>query len=121
MTSTSSGRISTGVGTIGNDDDLQLILDESGPAANQATAMDSFLFLRDPFHVQTVLDLLPDFGAGPDRNTRVVLFAANLTLNNGELPSSVIVSLGDSSNQMFDVPAEDVRVIPAFTLHPGGV
>ena len=105
-----------GVGTISNDDDLQLIIDESGPAANQAAALDSYLYLRDPFHVQTLADWLPDFGPGGDRNTRVVLFAGNLTLNNGELPSAVVVSLGDSSNQTFEVPAEDVRMIPGFAF-----
>lgn len=97
-----------GVGTINNDDDLLLILDESGPAANQAAAVDSLLFLRDPFHVQTIADWL-DFGLGPDRNTRVMLFAANLTA-----PSSVVVSLSDGSNQVFEIPAEDVRVVPDF-------
>ncbi len=101
-----------GVGTINNDDDLQLLLDERGPAANQAAALDSFLLLRDPFHVETVADWLTNLGLGPDRNTRVILYAANLTLNAGELPSSVVVNVADSSNQTFDVPAEDVRVVP---------
>lgn len=43
-----------------------------------------------------------------DRNTRVMLFAQNLQLNPGELPSGVIVRL-TNNNQIFEVPAEDVR------------
>jgi hypothetical protein len=100
-----------GVGTILNDDSLQLILDESGPDANQAAAFDSFLFLRDPFHVQNVATW---FNLGPDPNTRVILFAANLQLNQGETASAVVVNLVDANNQSFDVPAEDVRPVPNF-------
>ena len=105
-----------GVGTILNDDDLQLILDESGPAADQAAAFDSFLFTRDPFKVLSIADWF-DFGGSADRNTRVLIFAMNLTLNQGELPSSVVVNLVDGNNQTHDVPAEDVRALPntAFT------
>ena len=46
-----------------------------------------------------------------------MIFAANLTLNQGELPSSVIVKLVDGNNQSHDVPAEDVRALrnTAFT------
>jgi hypothetical protein len=102
-----------GVGTILNDDTLQLILDESGPDANQATAFDSLLFVRDPFHVQSIADWLD---LGPDRNTRVIIFAANLQLNQGETASAVVLSLVDANNQTFDVPAEDVRPVPNFAF-----
>lgn len=98
-----------GTGTIVNDDDLQLLLDESGPGANQAAAFDSMLFVRDPFHVLSVADWLD---LGPDRNTRVTIFAANLTLGQGELPASVVVSLVDNNSQTFNIPAEDVRPVP---------
>src|SRR5262249_55419009 len=37
---------------------LQLLLDESGPALNQAAALDSVLFTRDPFPVVNAADLL---------------------------------------------------------------
>jgi hypothetical protein len=104
---------SQGAGTILNDDTLQLILDESGPDANQAAAFDSFLFLRDPFHVQNVANWI-DLGADP--NTRVILFAANLQLNQGETASAVVVNLVDANNQSFDVPAEDVRSVPNFAF-----
>jgi parallel beta-helix repeat protein len=105
---------SQGVGTILNDDPLYLILDESGPAANQATAFESILFTRDPFRVRGIAEWL-DLGA--DRNTRVVIFAANLQLNPGEPASTVMVNLVGSNNQIYDVPAEEVRPLPnsAFT------
>lgn len=87
----------------------QLILDESGPDANQAAALDSILLLRDPFHVQSVAAWL-DLGA--DRNTRVLVFAANLKLNQGETASAVVLNLVGSNSQSYDVAAEDVRLLP---------
>src|SRR5260221_8383692 len=102
-----------GVGTILNDDTLQLILDELGPDANQAAAFDSLLFLRDPFHVQSIANWLD---LGPDGNTRVTVFAGNLQLNQGETASVVVVSLVDANNQTFDVPAEDLRLVPNFSF-----
>ena len=89
----------------------QLILEESGPNPNQAVAFDSMLFLRDPFHVQSVADWLD---LGPDRNTRVLVFVANLKLNQGETASAVVVNLVDSNNQSYDVAAESVRLVPNF-------
>lgn len=87
----------------------QLILEETVPAANQATALDSILFLRDPFPVQSVAQWL---NLGTDRNTRVVLVVANLRLNQGETASAVVVNLIGSNSQSYDVIAEDVRLIP---------
>jgi uncharacterized repeat protein (TIGR01451 family) len=89
----------------------QLVLEESGPNPNQAVAFDSMLFLRDPFHVQSVADWLD---LGPDRNTRVLVFVANLKLNQGETASAVVVNLIDSNNQSYDVTAESVRLVPNF-------
>jgi len=86
----------------------QLILDESGPAANQAAALDSILLLRDPFRVLSAAEWLD---LGSDRNTRVVIFAANLSLNQNETSAAVIVNLIDTNNQSYDLPAEDVRVV----------
>jgi CSLREA domain-containing protein len=105
---------SQGVGTILNDDTLQLILDESGPDANQAAAFDSLLFVRDPFHVQSIAANWLDLG--PDGNTRVTVFAGNLQLNQGETASAVVVSLVDANNQTFDVLAEDVRLVSNFSF-----
>jgi CSLREA domain-containing protein len=96
------------------DDDaapLQLLLDESGPGPNQAAALDSVLFTRDPFPVVNGADLL---NLGTDRNTRVILFVMNLHLAQGETASSVVVNLIDDNNQSYDVAAEDVRLVPNF-------
>ena len=102
-----------GVGTI-LDDDIRLVLEDSGPAAQQAAAFDSLLYTRDPFRVKSIADwpTLP-----PNRNTVVMVFAENLRLNQGETSADVIVHLVDANNQNFDVPATDVRAVAnvAFT------
>lgn len=92
---------------------IQLMLDTSGPATDQAAAVDSLLFLRDPFPVINEASLL---NLGTDRNTRVILFVGNLELQQGETSSSVIVSLVDSNNQSQEIPAEDVRKVPNLTF-----
>ena len=92
---------------------LQLLLDESGPSSNQAAALDSLLFTRDPFPVVNSANSL---NLGVDRNTRVVLFVANLQLAQGEPSSSVVVNVVDANNQSFDLAAEDVRLVPRFTF-----
>jgi len=100
-----------GVGTIVDDDPLHLILDESGPAPDQATALESILMLRDPFQLQSIANW-PSMGA--DRRTRVIVFASSLEIFQGQPPSVVVLSLVDSNNQTHEVPAEDVRVVPNF-------
>jgi hypothetical protein len=100
----------SGLDTIVDDDVLQLLLEESGPTPNPAAAaIDALLFLRDPFRVVTVPE---QFANGTDRNTRVILFVKNLQLNPGEVSSAVVVRLRNSSFQLIDVPAEDVRSVP---------
>jgi len=96
-----------GLGTIANDDTFKLILDESGPNTNQATALESMLLVKDPFRVLSIAGWLD---LGSDRNTRVSIFS-NLQLNPGEAASIVTVNLLDSSNQSFDLPAQDVRTL----------
>ena len=107
----------SGKGTILNDDALStlplLILDESGPGANQAAAMDSLFFLRDPF---PVINEASWWNQGTDHNTRVVIFVSNLQLAPEETSSSVVVNLTDSNHQGFDVTAEDVRIVPGFNF-----
>ena len=88
----------------------QLIVNES--ASNEAAAV-TLLLLRDPFDVVNGADWL---NAGSDRNTRVILFATNLQLTQGETASSVVVRLVDSANRVFDLPADDVRTVPSFSL-----
>ena len=101
-----------GVGTI-LDDDVLLMLEESGPAPQQAAAFDSIYFTRDPYRIKSLVDwvTLP-----PNQNTLVLIFAQNLRLNQGETASDVIVNLVDGNNQTFDVPASDVRVVPNVDL-----
>lgn len=92
---------------------LLLILDPAGPVAQQAAALDSLLLMRDPFPVIQVSDLL---NPGPDRNTRVILFVANLQLAPADPASIVKVALFDSIGQSHEVNAEDVRLatVPDF-------
>jgi hypothetical protein len=66
------------------------------------------LFVTDPFHVRSLSAWANSL---PDPNTRLLIFAAGLQLNAGEPASAVVDNLVDSSNQSFDVPAEDVRAL----------
>ena len=94
-----------GFGTIVDDDVLGLLLEDSGPNPNQAAAIEAVLAHRDPFSL-----FMPDwFTPGVNENTRVMLFAQNLQLNPGELPSAVRVNVQASNFQFFSIPAEDVR------------
>ena len=96
-------------GTILDDDGLKLILESSGPNVNQAAAIDSLLLIRDSFRVITKADW---WNIGADRNTRVAVFAANLTLNSGDTASAVTVTLTDSLGQPHDIAAEGVHSVP---------
>ena len=101
-----------GVGTI-LDDDTLLMLEDSGPAPQQAAAFESFLLTRDPFRVESIADWA-NLPAG--QNTLVMIFAQNLRLNQGETAAAVIVNLVDGNNQIFDVTAADVRAVPNTDL-----
>jgi uncharacterized delta-60 repeat protein len=90
---------------------LELLLDDSGPTMNQVAALDSILFLRDPFRVFNGINVLK---LAIDPNTRVVVFVRNLQLLQGESASSVVVRLVDSVQQNREVPAEDVRPVLNF-------
>jgi hypothetical protein len=92
---------------------LYLNLDQSGPDPNQAVALDAVLLLRDPLQVFNAANLL---NQSSDRNTRVIIFVNNLQLAPGENPASVIVNLIGSNNQIYDVAAEDVRIVPGFNF-----
>jgi hypothetical protein len=87
----------------------QMRLDSSGPDANQAAALDSLLFRRDPFPKQSIATW---WNLGSDQNTRVLVFVANLNFSAGEPPSTVTVNLVDAKGNSFDVAAEDVRAVP---------
>jgi hypothetical protein len=86
---------------------LELMLDQTGPAADQASAIDSILFLRDPFLVLNPANLL---NPTSDKNTRVVILVRNLP----SVPpaSAVVVNLIDSNNNAQDITAQDVRAVP---------
>ncbi|HET9713798.1 MAG TPA: Calx-beta domain-containing protein, partial [Pyrinomonadaceae bacterium] len=99
------------LGTIVNDDVLQLVLEEAGPTATQAASLDALLHTRDPFAIVGMPAWWPN---APDKNTRVILFAKNLELNPGQPPSAVIVRIAGLNTQFFDVPAESVIPIHNF-------
>ena len=88
---------------------LRLILDTSGPAVDQATALDSVLFLRDPFRLVNLLNWANTSSA--DKNTRLIVFAENLTLAAGEPPSTVTINLTDGNNQHFAAAAEQIASV----------
>jgi len=68
-------------------------------------------FLRDPFQVANDENF---FTQSTDRNTRVILFAANLQLAQGDPPATVVINLIDANNQSYNIPAEDERLVPGF-------
>lgn len=86
----------------------QLLPDETGPAADQLSALDSMMLMRDPFPVVNTANLLRNIN---DPNTRVVLFAQNLPLGQGESAAAVVVNLVDANSAVYNIPAEDVRSI----------
>jgi hypothetical protein len=91
----------------------QLLLDETGPDPSRAVALDSFLLVSAPFRVQNLASWL---SLGADRNTRLIIFAANLDLNPNEGPSAVVVKLVDGNEQSHEVFAEDVRPLANSNL-----
>ena len=87
---------------------LQLLIDQTGPALDQAAAFDLLTLVRDPFPVISLNNLL---NLGTDKNTRLVVFVSNLQQVPNEPASAVVVNLVGSNSQNYDVPAEDVRPI----------
>lgn len=88
---------------------IELLLDSSGPAADQVASLDSVLLVRDPFAVVNPANV---WSPANDKNTRVMIFARNFQLGQGETASSVVVNLVDAGSQNHDIPAEDVRAVP---------
>ncbi|HKU76355.1 MAG TPA: SBBP repeat-containing protein [Pyrinomonadaceae bacterium] len=102
---------SVGTGAILNDDVLELLIEESGPIAGHAAAVDALLGVRDPFTIVGIPDWWPM--TGTDKNTRVAFFTRNLQLNPGELSSAVFVRFTNPNAFIsFQVQALDVRPIP---------
>jgi Calx-beta domain-containing protein len=103
-----------GKATILNDDEIRLILEESGPAADQVAAFDSVLFLRDPFPISNpASSLMNPFNL----NTGVIVFAEHLSLDFFEPPSTVEVVLVDSTNFTYNVLAEQVNPVSVSGLN----
>lgn len=92
---------------------LLLALEESATDPNQVVALDSLLFLRDPFSVLRPFDL---FNQGTDQNTRLVVYVSNLRFAQGDAPSTVKINLVDANGQTFEVGAEDVRALPLVSF-----
>jgi hypothetical protein len=97
-----------GQGTILNDDEIRLLLEESGPAADQVAAVDSVLLLRDPFHVVNPANMVKDPFIP---NTGVIVFAENLQLAPFEPLSAVGVIVMDSKNITFNMIAAAVTPV----------
>ena len=97
-----------GFGPSNNSVQFQILLDQSGPAGDQAAAVDSILLIRDLFPVVNSANLI---NPGSDPNTRLVIFVINIPI----VPaSSVVVNLIDSNNQSYNITPQDVRLIPNF-------
>jgi len=94
-----------GQGTILNDDEIGLLLEESGPAVDQVAAVDSVLLLRDPFRVVNPANMVKD-PLSP--NTGVIVFAQSLELAFFESASAVGVIVTDSTNHTFNMVAAQV-------------
>jgi hypothetical protein len=99
--------VKTAIYTVVPPPPIELLLETSGPVADQLAAFDSVAFLRDPFPVVNLSYL---FNL-PDPNSRIVLFARNVTLVEGDTAAAVTVNLVGSNNQSYDIAAEDVRVV----------
>src|ERR1041385_6925677 len=82
----------------------QILIDESGPEANQAAAFESACLLRDPFHV---VSQYPWWAPANDQNTRVTIFVSNLAAG-----TATTINLLDSKGQGFTVAAESVLDAP---------
>ena len=91
---------------------ITLTFDQTGPAADQASALDSILMVRDPFLVINPGNVI---NPKADRNTRIIVFVADLQLQAGA-PALVTINLVDGSNQTFNVAALDYRPVPDQAL-----
>ena len=80
--------------------------------ADQLPVVDSLSLLRDPLSVLRTELILSSSEPG----RRIMLFAEDLQLAEGETPAAVTVILTDSNNQVYEIAAEDVRPVPNFTF-----
>lgn len=78
------------------------------PGSNQAIALESVTFVREPFPINAFLN----FGA--DRRTRVLLFAANVVLLPGESISDLTAVSEDSQGNVHPLVIESAERLPTF-------
>jgi uncharacterized protein (TIGR03437 family) len=75
---------------------------------NRAIALDSVIFMRDPFPLTTLLNF------SSDQRTRIMLFAAGLELMPGENISVVTAQAEDSAHRVYPLTVEYVGRVPNF-------
>jgi hypothetical protein len=76
---------------------------------DETAALDSVLFVRDPFYVINSSNL---FTKPNDKNSRIVIFAKNLQLALPDAFNVVRIKIIDGNSQLYEVSAEDVRPVP---------
>lgn len=74
--------------------------------STRAIALDSVLWLREPFQLSYA------YSWGSDRRTRIMLFAMNFDLSPGENASAVTATAQDGSNRVYGLPVEYVGKMP---------
>lgn len=78
----------------------------SQPTSTRALALESLCFTQEPFATTSPC------AWGADRQTRVMLFALNLTLQPGEAASAVTADVEDASHQHHNLTVEYVGPMP---------
>ena len=78
----------------------------SQETSTRAIAIDSLSFKSEPFA------LISAYAAGPDRRTRVMLFAMNLRLQPGEDLSLITADAEDAAHQHYNLTVEYVGPVP---------
>lgn len=79
------------------------------PNSTKAVVLESIVFLRDPFGLQTPHLL------SPDRRTRLTIISRNIELIAGETVSPLTVQAENSQHQMIDLPVEYIGKVPGAT------
>ena len=87
-----------------------LFVEQEASVQTQLAAFDSVLLTRDPFPVINLENLMR---SPTDPNTRVVVYVHNLQQFAGDFAAAVTVQLRDAQGAVFNVPAEDVRMVPS--------
>jgi probable HAF family extracellular repeat protein len=79
------------------------------PNSTKAVVVESIVFLRDPFGLQTRHPL------SPDRRTRLTIVARNIELVAGENITPPTVQAENAQHQLIDLPVEFIGKIPGAT------